>query len=84
MKEGDCYSQCENGSSLIKCIDFYQPYSPVENADSFRIKISITAMYRLTDRILDISNEFQNTNFPIHERVCVSSPPYYIDWFEIS
>ena len=39
-------------------------------------------MHRLTARILDVSNTFQNTNFPIHERVCVSPPPYYLDLFE--
>ena len=39
---------------------------------------------RLTARILDVSNEFQNKNVPIHERVCVSPPPYYLDWFERS
>ena len=38
----------------------------------------------LTARILDVSNAFQNTNVPIHERVCVSPPPYYLDWFKIS
>ena len=41
-------------------------------------------MHRLTARILDVSDEFKNTNVPIHERVCVSPPPYYLDWFEIS
>ena len=39
-------------------------------------------MHRLTVRILDLSNEFQNKNLPIHERVCVSPPPYYLDRFE--
>ena len=38
----------------------------------------------LTARILDANNEFQNTNFPIHERVCVSPPSYCLYWFEIS
>ena len=41
-------------------------------------------MYRFTAIILDVSNAFQNTTVPIHDRVCVSLPPYYIDWFEIS
>ena len=41
-------------------------------------------MHRLTSRILDVSNAFQNTNVPIHERVCVSPLPYYLDWFERS
>ena len=52
------------------------------HVDSFRINIAIASMHRLTYRILDVSNEFQNTNVTIHERVCVSSPPYYLDWFE--
>ena len=39
-------------------------------------------MHRLTARILDVINSFQNTNVPIHEIVCVSPSPYYIDWFE--
>ena len=50
---------------------------------SIRIKVATVAMHILTVRILDVSNPFQNTNFTIHERVCVSPPPYYIDWFEI-
>ena len=41
-------------------------------------------MHRLTASILDVSNSFQNTNVTINERVCVSPPPYYLDWFEIS
>ena len=52
--------------------------------DSFRINISIASMDRLTASILYVSNAFQNTNIPIHERFYVSPPPYYIDWFEIS
>ena len=40
-------------------------------------------MHRLTAMILDVSNAFQNTNVPIHERVCFSPPPYYIDLFEV-
>ena len=41
-------------------------------------------MHRLIASILDVSNAFQNKNFPIHERVCVISPLYYLDLFEIS
>ena len=49
-----------------------------------RIKIDIAYMHRLTARILDVSNSFQNTNVSILERVCVSPPPYYLGWFERS
>ena len=62
--------------------DFDQSYSPVAHADSFRINIAIVSIHRLTAMILDASNSFQNTNVTIHERVCVSPPPYYLDWIE--
>ena len=41
-------------------------------------------MHGLTASILGVSNVFQNKTFPIHERVFVSPPPYYIDYFERS
>ena len=34
--------------------------------------------------LLMVSNVFQNTNVPIHKRVCVITPPYYLDWFDRS
>ena len=68
------------GGSQIKGVCFDQSYSPVAHADSFRINTDITSMHRLTGSILDVSNVFQNTNVPIHERFCVSPTPYYIDW----
>ena len=40
-------------------------------------------MHRLSDRVLDVSNAFQNKNVPICERVYVSPPPYYLYWFLI-
>ena len=90
IKEGNCSDvwksvacQCANGSSQIKGTDFDQSYSPVAHADSFRINIAIASMHSLTASILDISNAFQNKNVPIHERVCVSPPPYYLNWFEM-
>ena len=52
------------------------------HSDSFRIKIAIASMHRITAKILDDSNAFHNTNVTIHERVCVVPPPYYQDWFE--
>ena len=75
---------CANGSSQIKFIDFDQSHSPVEHAESSRIKISIAALNRLTAMILDVNNTFQNTNVPIHERVCVIIPPNHLEWFERS
>ena len=54
------------------------------HANSFRINIDIADMHRVTARVLDVSNAFQNKNVPIHEIFFVSPPPYYLDWFEIS
>ena len=91
IKEYDCSNRweknshhCANVSYHIQCIDYYQSYSPVAHEDSIRINISIVAMHRFTASILDVSNAFHNTNVPIHERVFVSPPPYYLDYFEIS
>ena len=54
------------------------------HAESFRTNTDITSIHRLIDRILDVINSFQNIDVTIHEIVCVSLPPYYFDWFEIS
>ena len=40
-------------------------------------------MHIITARILYVSNEFHNTNVPIHEIFCVSPPTYYLECFEI-
>ena len=72
------------GVLRFKVLVFDQFYSPMEHYDSFRINIAIADMHRLTAMILDVNNAFQNTNVPIHERVCVSPPPYYLDLFESS
>ena len=85
IKEGDfSYAwkivalHCANVSSQIQVIGFYHSYSSVTHSDSSRINIAIASMNRFTDRILDVSDVFQNTNVPIHERVCVNTPPYYL------
>ena len=75
IKEGDFSDayifvthHCTNSSSQIKGIDFDHSYSTVAHADYCRINITITALHRLNVIILDVSNEFYNTNFTIHER----------------
>ena len=90
-KEGDFYDEwkfvsrhCENGSSQIQGVGFYQYYSPVAHDDYFRTNITFANMHSLNARILDVINDFQNKNVLIYERVCVSPPPYYLDWFEKS
>ena len=73
-----------NGSSHIKGIGFGQSYITVAHTYSFRINIAITAMHRITVSILYVSNACHNTNVPVHERLCFSPPPYYLDWSEVS
>ena len=58
----------EKGSSQIQGIYFDKSYSPVEYDDYFIINISI-AIHRGTARILDVSNAFQNKNFPFMKEV---------------
>ena len=91
IKEGDCFDAWKfvarnfaNGSVQIQSINVYQSYSPVPHVESFIINIAIVAMNISTARILDVINAFNNTNVTIHERVCVSPPPYYLYCFEIS
>ena len=91
IKEDECSDKWKivarhyvNGSSQVKGIYFDQSYSPVKYSDSFIIKIYIVPMHIFTTRILDDSNAFQKKSFPIYERVCVITPPCYLDWFERS
>ena len=70
---------CANGSSHIQDIGFDQSYSPISHTYSVKINIAISAMHILTARILDSSNAFHNTNVTIHGKLCVSSPPYYLE-----
>ena len=66
----------------FKGVDFDQSYIPVSHDESFRINISIVVMVILTSRILDVIKYLWTKNVPIHEIVCGSLPPYYLDWFE--
>ena len=67
---------------LYQSLWFYQPNSPVSYSDLFGVNIPIAPMHRITTIILDVSNDFHNTDYPIHERVFVILQPYYLDWFE--
>ena len=67
---------------MIQVVDINQSYSPVSHAEYLIINITITDIHRLTAMIWDVSNDFQNNHFPINEIVCVSLPPYNMDWFE--
>ena len=66
---------CQNGSYPIQGVYFDHSYSTVQYADFSRINIHITAINRLTDRILDVSSVFQKKMLSlIKEYVSVHHP----------
>jgi hypothetical protein len=80
----DLYARtCADGSTQKEFVDFQDSYSPVASIDSIRILLNIAASSRLIVSILDISNAFQNSYiFDASERVYLSLPPLYLDWFQ--
>ena len=72
----------ENGSYTIQVVDINHPYSTVTHYDYLRINITIMDIHILTARIWDVRNDFQNKHFHINKIVCVSLPPYNMEWFE--
>ena len=67
---------------MIQAVDINQSYSPVAHSDYLRINITITDIHIQTSRIWDVRNDFQNKHFHINKIVCVSLPPYDMDWSE--
>ena len=67
---------------MIQVVDINQSYSPVSHDENLRIHITITDISILTAMIWDISIDLHNKHFPINEILCVSLPPYNMDWFE--
>ena len=67
---------------MVQVVDINQSYIPVTHAEYLRINITIKDIHILTAIIWYVSNDFQNKNFPINKIVCVSLPPYNMDWFE--
>jgi len=63
-------------------VDFSDSYSPVASIDSIQLLLNLAAASGLIISILDISNAFQNSIiFDASERVYLSLPPLYLDWF---
>jgi hypothetical protein len=75
---------CADGSTQRENIDFTNSYSPVASIDSIRLLMNLAAASGLLISILDISNAFQNSIiFDASERVYLSLPPLYLDWFHM-
>jgi len=79
----DLYARtCADGSTQRENIDFTDSYSPVASIDSLRLLLNLAASEGLLISIIDISNAFQNSIiFDATERVFLSLPPLYLDWF---
>ncbi len=79
----DLYARtCADGSTQQEYIDFHDSYSPVASIESIRVLLNIAASSGLLVSILDISNAFQNSIiFDATERVYMSLPPFYLEWF---
>jgi hypothetical protein len=79
----DLYARtCADGSTQKENIDFTDSYSPVASIDSLRLLLTLAASEGLIISIMDISNAFQNSIiFDATERVYISLPPLYLDWF---
>lgn len=72
---------CCNGSRMEKGIDFDHSWSPTIGAGPFRLTIHSAAAWSLTLAIMDVENCFQNTLLVEKEKVVVTIPPYYMEWF---
>jgi len=79
----DLYARtCADGSTQKESVDFTDSYSPVASIDSIRLLLNLAASLGLLISVLDISNAFQNSIiFDPSERVYLSLPPLYLDWF---
>jgi len=63
-------------------VDFTDSYSPVASIDSIRLLFNLAAASGLIISIIDTSNAFQNSIiFDASERVYLSLPPLYLNWF---
>ena len=72
---------CANGSKQVKGIDFGYSWSPVMGASALRMTLLYAAVERLCLAILDIENCFQNTLVEPEDRVVVTLPNFYMEWF---
>eukprot|EP00957_Ditylum_brightwellii_P091340 6954428-Ditylum_brightwellii.AAC.1 len=71
-----------NGSPQIQGIDFDMSYSPTNAFDNIRMIIAIAAAENMIIYSLGVSNTFQtNIEEKLYERVCISIPLFYLDYF---
>ena len=73
---------CANGANMVQGKDYFISYAPTVDSDSFRLMIAIAAGDKMIIVFIDASNAFQtNVISDPNERVFLSLPTMYLDWF---
>ena len=70
-----------DGSGMRQGIDYKYSFSPTASTDSIRIVIAVSSSIMNTLYVLDIKNAFQTTLVEAAERIFLSCPPLYLDWY---
>ena len=58
-------------------------HSPTCLGDSLRFTVAVSAFYTLWLSVADVVNCFQNTMRDENDRICMSLPPHYLEWFKL-
>ena len=70
-----------DGSGMRQGIDYKYSFSPTASTDSIRIVIVVSASIYNILYGLDIKNAFQTTLIEAAERIFLSCPPLYLEWY---
>ena len=68
---------------MQKGIDYDETHTSCLSARGFRTILAIAASDSLTLGTLDVRNAFQNTQRSVSERVLLTPPPFYLEWFNL-
>ena len=78
-----CPIHCANCGPQVKGIDFEQYFPPVLSAPTLHLIVAISAAYRLTIVIADVTNNFRSTLTAYYEPKMIDCPTHYISWFKL-
>ena len=74
---------CLNGSPMEKGKDFDFSCSPTISHPALRMALAVTAATGRHCKIIDVKNCFQCDAIEPHERLFITTPPCYIEWFKM-
>jgi len=77
-----CVRHCADGSKQKRGEDFDYSFSPTACAGSVKGSISLSALNRLELALLDVENCFQTMLVPIEQRIVMSAPMFWLEWFQ--